>query len=399
MSKTRYPGVEALSDGRKRVRLRVVDPRTGRTKEVDRIVTGTVEEAVKMQQEWREEIRDADHIAKEVPRLRVYVESWLRSKALGLKTSTAATYADLLGHHVLPHLGDFYIDKISDADVRKWQAKLAGDRAGATVNGAVVMLRMVLADAVVEYRLSRNPAERVRRLPMRTFTDEEPNLLTAEELGRVMAGFREHEPEHYPLAITLALTGLRYGEATALRWTDLDEKAGLIRIVRAQWSGVVSTTKTGTVRSVPLVPELAEVLNHHRAKIVAEHGQAAAPAWVFPSPGGGLLRRSVLRWPMARVLKAVGISKRVSVHGLRRTFNNLSRQVGRRHRHTQHHGPCHRGHDRALLARGPGGEAPGCQRHRAVGAWPGRLPCPTSKWGIEWGINGSRRLPLHARRL
>jgi hypothetical protein len=32
-----------------------------------------------------------------------------------------------------------------------------------------------------------------------------------------MAQFRDTEPEHYPLALTLALTGIRYGEATARR--------------------------------------------------------------------------------------------------------------------------------------------------------------------------------------
>ena len=34
---------------------------------------------------------------------------------------------------------------------------------------------------------------------------------------------RDTEPEHYPLALTLPLTGIRYGEATALRWSDIDE--------------------------------------------------------------------------------------------------------------------------------------------------------------------------------
>ena len=122
------------------------------------------------------------------------------------------------------------------------------------------MLRMVLADAAAEFHLSHNPAARVKRLPVRKFTDEEPNLLSAEELGLVLAAFRKYKPKHYPLALTLALTGLRYGEATALKWSDLDEESGVIRVRRAQWKGVVDTTKTGTVRSVPLVTELAVVL-------------------------------------------------------------------------------------------------------------------------------------------
>ena len=46
----RYPGIIAMSDGRKRIRLRAVDPRTGRMKEVDRVVTVPMGEAIVLQQ-------------------------------------------------------------------------------------------------------------------------------------------------------------------------------------------------------------------------------------------------------------------------------------------------------------------------------------------------------------
>jgi integrase len=325
--KTKYPGIEIMSDGRKRIRVRAVDPRTGRMKERDRIIEGTVQEAARLRQEWMQEIHHADDMAKEVPRLRTYVQSWLASKALGLKASTARTYANLLGAYVLPHLGDFFMDKLTDAEVRDWQAKLANRLAGATVNGAMIMLRMVMADAVVEYQLPRNPTERVRRLPMRKFTDEEPNLLTAEELGRLMKAFRDYETQHYPLAMTLAMTGVRSGEGTAFRWGDIDEEAGVIHVRRAQWSGVVDSTKTGMVRSVPLVPELAAVLNEHRARLSAKGLRVSESDWVFPDKEGGLLPRCSLRHPMERALKLAKITKRVTPHGLRRTFNNLARQV------------------------------------------------------------------------
>ncbi len=325
--KARYPGIEIMVDGRKRIRLRAVDPRTGRMKEIDRIITGTVEEAARLRQTWMQEIHNAEQVAKEVPRLRTYVQSWLASKALGLKASTARTYADLLGGYVLPHLGDFFMDKLTDADIREWQATLAKRLAGATANGALVMLRMVMADAVVEYQLPRNPTERVRRLPRRKFTDEEPNLLTAEELGRLMKAFRDHEPQHYALAMTLAMTGVRSGEGTAFRWGDIDEEAGVIHVKRAQWSGVVDSTKTGTVRSVPLVPEVAAVLREHRATLAAQGFGVGESDWVFPDKGGGLLPRCSLRHPMDRALRRAKISKRVTPHGLRRTFNNLARQV------------------------------------------------------------------------
>jgi integrase len=318
---TRYPGIEALPDGRKRIRLRAMDPRTGRMKEVDRVVEATVENALKLQAEWRAEVRRGDRAAADVPRLTDYATSWLRSRLPALKASTAATYADVLDAHVLPHLGEFFLDRLMDSDVREWQAKLAGKFAAATVNGALVMLRLVLADAVAEFRLAHDPTARIKRMPKRRRPDDDPNVLSAGELGRVMAVFRDTEPEHYPLALTLALTGIRYGEATALRWSDIDEAGAVIRIERAQWHGIVGETKTGNVRTVPLTAELAEVLRDRRRNARGGAG------WVFANEDGGLLGPCALRFPLRRVLKRAGITKRVSVHGLRRTFNNLSRQV------------------------------------------------------------------------
>src|SRR5580765_4294349 len=65
------------------------------------------------------------------------------------------------------------------------------------------------------------------------------------------------------------------------------------------------------------------------SEVLREHRRAArgGAGWVFPNKDGGLLGPCALRFPLRRVLVRAGITKRVSVHGLRRTFNNLSRQV------------------------------------------------------------------------
>lgn len=75
-------------------------------KEVDRVVEATVENALKLKAEWRAEVRRGDRAAADVPRLTDYATSWLRSRLPALKASTAATYADVLDAHVLPHLGE-----------------------------------------------------------------------------------------------------------------------------------------------------------------------------------------------------------------------------------------------------------------------------------------------------
>jgi integrase len=37
-----------------------------------------------------------------------------------------------------------------------------------------------------------------------------------------------HFPEHYPLISFLVYTGVRFSEAAALRWDDIDEGRGII---------------------------------------------------------------------------------------------------------------------------------------------------------------------------
>lgn len=112
-----------------------------------------------------------------------------------------------------------------------------------------------------------------------------------------------------------------------MTWHRVFGHYGIIRVRRAQWHGVVSTTKTGTSRTVPLVGALADILQKHRAGLLARQVEGLGEGWVFPDPRGDLQRPSILRFPLQRALKGCGITKRVSVHGLRRTFNNLARQV------------------------------------------------------------------------
>ena len=91
----RHPGISKMSDHRYRVRARWTDPKTGREKEREKIITGTLEDAAALQVQIREALRVANEI-EEIPRLRTYGRSWLASRALGLKVSSANNYADIL---------------------------------------------------------------------------------------------------------------------------------------------------------------------------------------------------------------------------------------------------------------------------------------------------------------
>jgi integrase len=63
------------------------------------------------------------------------------------------------------------------------------------------------------------------------------------------------------LYLTAAFTGLRMGELLALQWRDIDYIGEAIR-VRHSYNvhGGVGSPKSGKVRSVPMVPDVAERL-------------------------------------------------------------------------------------------------------------------------------------------
>ena len=50
-------------------------------------------------------------------RLAAYARSWLLAREPGLKPSVAAKYANDLDHHILPALGDFFVDALPEGDL------------------------------------------------------------------------------------------------------------------------------------------------------------------------------------------------------------------------------------------------------------------------------------------
>ena len=158
---------------------------------------------------------------------------------------------------------------------------------------------------------------------------EGPNALTPEQLATFLATAREKYPRQYAFLATLAFTGLRFCHASALRWEDIDEDAKVIRVQRKQVNGKVGpvSRKKRAPREYPLDPQLADILKEHRQRMVREQEEGIESGWIFPSCTGGLRHRSSHRKALRACAKAAGVEERFTGHGLRRTFNDLSRRA------------------------------------------------------------------------
>ncbi|MGF1617833.1 MAG: site-specific integrase, partial [Acidimicrobiia bacterium] len=152
-----------------------------------------------------------------------YAESWLKARQ-GLAPKTVATYEALVRSHIIPAFGSRSLRAMSTEEIRSWQAGLLADGlAAATVRQTARLLRSILGQAVDDGRLARNAAAKVKQPSVRP---RRQLFLTAAELGDLA----DECGEYRPLVWLLGWSGLRFGEAVALRAGRVDQERRRVRV-------------------------------------------------------------------------------------------------------------------------------------------------------------------------
>jgi len=302
--------VERRAQGRWRARYRGPDNRErsrtfGRRVDAERFLAGV--ETAKARGDWTDPRRARVTVGD-------WSREWLERKAPRLKPSTVESYRSLLATCVLPTWAAVPLGAVEHSDVDAWVARLAGRLGPSRTRKAYVVLSGALDAAVRDSRLSRNPARGVTlpRLPQR-----EHRYLDHADLARLA----DAAGAYGPLVLVLGVCGLRFGEAAALRVSDLDPLRGRLRVARSvtEVAGqpVWTTPKGHAARSVPLPRYVRDA--------VAEHVAGAAPGdLVFPSPEGAVLRNGNFRrraWD--RATAAAGLDG-LTPHDLRHTAASLA---------------------------------------------------------------------------
>jgi integrase len=150
----------------------------------------------------------------------------------------------------------------------------AGGLSARTVRYVFTILRAALGDAVRQGRLAVNPTDRSTAPSPSEARPPEMQAWTAPELARFLRWADAQDPDLAMCWRLLAATGMRRGEALALRWRDVDLDAGRLAVRRSV--GVVKTkgagehlvegpTKTGQSRVVDLDSGTVAALRAYRA--------------------------------------------------------------------------------------------------------------------------------------
>ena len=145
-----------------------------------------------------------------------------------LAAKTRSTYGWIWRTYVRPELGDRRLNAISRADLKKLLGTMRGRGVGdATIAKTASFLGSVFGRAVEDERLHRNPAARLR---VAQATRRPPRFLSDQEVFAIVEAADERVAT---LVLFLAYTGLRIGEAVALRVGDVDLLRRRVTVSRA----------------------------------------------------------------------------------------------------------------------------------------------------------------------
>ena len=241
--------------------------------------------------------------------------TWLETRGT-LKASSRGEESSIVRVHLVPALGTLSLDEIGPAAVAVFISRLTEQRAPKTVRNVHGVLHSVMALAVREKLIASNPCvgtrlpENERRKVMA--------CLTEQQLDRLI----QSTPEHYrPLVLTLAGTGLRWGEAVGLKvkWLDLLARELHVRETLNPTATRWGTPKTKAGRRTIGLP--LAVVDALLPLVAGKEGDEP----VFTTEDGDLIRH---RWFMVNIweptMKAAGL---VTVPDA---------QQGRPHRPTPH---------------------------------------------------------------
>lgn len=188
--------------------------------------------------------------------LSVWLERWLRTHGMAWEPRTRRDRGDYIDRLIAPELGKMRLDRIGRPDVRDWRGRMVAQGSSAyTANRAVSILSAALGAAVDDDLIPANPCRGLKPLPREKVVRRRPAALSEVEAIRAAMS----APADRAMVSLMAYAGLRPSEARALQWADVSTKTLVVRAA-ISGEGREKTTKTGSVRSVPILAPLRDDL-------------------------------------------------------------------------------------------------------------------------------------------
>jgi integrase len=270
-------------------------------------------------------------------------DEWLPAVRVTLEASTWESYERNLRVHVIPAIGQVYLQALDGARLNRLYASLLLDGrkrgkgsglSARTVRYIHTILHAALDDAVRWERAATNAASKSDPPSARAAKAPEMKTWTAEELAHFLE--LTAKDRYNTSWLFLATTGTRRGETLGLRWSDIDLETGYA-VIRQTITAVgdkvriAPRTKSDRPRRIELDSRTVMAMRVWRARQAQEKlllGTAYQDAGlVFCHPDGRPFHPKRFSREFDRRLTRFGL-RRIRLHDLRHTWATLALQAG-----------------------------------------------------------------------
>lgn len=256
-----------------------------------------------------------------------YLAAWLTGAESGVRPSTLKQYKVAV-RRLQATFGSMRLSRLMPEHIEAFYGELLKQGLSpATIRVHHAVLSKALKQAVQRRYIAYNPCTHVT--PPRIATPE-LHVWDAEQARAFLAGSADDELA--PLWLLLLATGMRRGEAVALRWRDVDLERGVVSITRTvthgaqqRWEIREPKSEAGR-RAVPIPPSVVDVLRVHKAGQDARRELLGdgwpAESFVFERGDGTLLDPNRVTIRFNRMVQLLGLPP-IRLHDLRHTSATL----------------------------------------------------------------------------
>lgn len=323
-----------------------IDPLTKKRRQVSRGGFKTQREAKAAARIIELEIQNGTFVKESDMPFEQFANDWLKTYSRSVKVSTLRTKTIQL-KHLINVWGPYPIYKITKKMYEDRIYELSEQFSPDYLSGIHAVGRMVFRKAVTQGIIKTNPTEDFQ-MPKQQQTieeleneEEEIIFLEKEELAQfIKIAQKDGLDIDYPLFTTLAYTGMRIGELLALKWTDFDDKQKTLRIIKTLYHPhntlkkfELLTPKTkSSIRTIRIDDMLVNLLKKHKIKqneIKLKNRKVYEENnFIFAREDGKpqIVKNVDLR--LKRLLKKIGIDKKITPHSFRHTHTSLLIEAG-----------------------------------------------------------------------
>ncbi len=233
--------------------------------------------------------------------------------------ATAKTYNTEIGMffaYLSGELGRSTLADVTAEDLSLYREHLLSTYAAATSAKKLAALRRFLTFTYMVGATRVNPeALRFFAKSPRVMQDPSYNVLTEDELSRMLSAARTSNWRDYALLAVMAGAGLREAEVVGLKVGDFQEVGDGQVLLRVEGKG-------RKVRAVPVSPDLWSLVQRHvllSGKSLVSMADARKPLFVSREGRDKPLTTRSIRYIVKKYAQAARITKAISPHSIRHT--------------------------------------------------------------------------------